>query len=129
MKVRNFPNPELKKLDSKNLQYAYKTSTISVLNSQLSLDDLKINQRSLKPNSAFLGSLSMESQPQNPEFRNNPENFHPCKYDKDQDLTYASRKNELLLEINLYESANEILVLIGLSRSKISSESVQMQIR
>ena len=22
----------------------------------------------------------MESQPQNPEFRNNPENFHPCKY-------------------------------------------------
>ena len=25
----------------------------------------------------------MESQPQNPEFRNNPENFHPCM----QDLT------------------------------------------
>ena len=22
----------------------------------------------------------MESQPQNPEFRNNPENFHPCKF-------------------------------------------------
>ena len=22
----------------------------------------------------------MESQPQNPEFRNNPENFHPCIY-------------------------------------------------
>ena len=22
----------------------------------------------------------MESQPQNPEFRINPENFHPCKY-------------------------------------------------
>ena len=22
----------------------------------------------------------MESQPQNPEFRNNPENFHPCTY-------------------------------------------------
>ena len=22
--------------------------------------------------------ISMESQPQNPEFRNNPENFHPC---------------------------------------------------
>ena len=21
----------------------------------------------------------MESQPQNPEFRNNPENFHPCE--------------------------------------------------
>ena len=23
----------------------------------------------------------MESQPQNPEFRNDPENFHPCKCD------------------------------------------------
>ena len=22
----------------------------------------------------------MESRPQNPEFRNNPENFHPCTY-------------------------------------------------
>ena len=30
----------------------------------------------------------MESQPQNPEFRNNPENFHPCgkKKDKSQEL-------------------------------------------
>ena len=24
----------------------------------------------------------MESQPQNPEFSNNPEKFHPCNYDK-----------------------------------------------
>ena len=23
----------------------------------------------------------MERQPQNPEFRNNPENFHPCNHD------------------------------------------------
>ena len=29
------------------------------------------------PNSAFWGCLYMESQPQNPEFRINPENFHP----------------------------------------------------
>ena len=26
----------------------------------------------------------MESQPQNPEFRINPENFHPCKNDRNQ---------------------------------------------
>ena len=26
----------------------------------------------------------MESQPQNPEFRNNPENFHPCKFQFNQ---------------------------------------------
>ena len=27
----------------------------------------------------------MESQPQNPEFRNNPENFHPCIWKEKQD--------------------------------------------
>ena len=38
------------------------------------------NQRSYYnlPNSAFWGWLSMESQPQNPEFRINPENFNTC---------------------------------------------------
>ena len=28
----------------------------------------------------------MESQPQNPEFRNNPENFHPCDPNKTSNL-------------------------------------------
>ena len=27
----------------------------------------------------------MESQPQNPEFRNNPKNFHPCIMNVDED--------------------------------------------
>ena len=47
------------------------------------LDNLKIKQRCFYnlPNSAFWGRLSMESQPQHPEFRNNPENFHPWIYD------------------------------------------------
>ena len=55
-------------------------STISSLNDQLSLDKRKLNQRFHKnlPNSRFWGCLSVESQPQNLEFRNNPENFHPC---------------------------------------------------
>ena len=46
------------------------------------LDNLNINQISYYnlPNSAFWGWLSMESQPQNPEFRINPENFHPCPH-------------------------------------------------
>ena len=45
-----------------------------------------INQRSCYdlPNSAFWGWHSVESQPQNPEFRNNPENFHPCIYNKQE---------------------------------------------
>ena len=30
-------------------------------------------------NSVFRGKFSMESQPQNTEFRNNPENFHPIR--------------------------------------------------
>ena len=43
------------------------------------LDNLKINQRSYNnlPNSAFWGWLSMESQPQNPEFRINLEHYLP----------------------------------------------------
>ena len=47
------------------------------------LDNLKINQRRYYnnlPNSAFWGWLSTESQPQNPEFRINPENVHPWVY-------------------------------------------------
>ena len=42
--------------------------------------NVKTNQRGYYNllNSAFWGWLSMESQPQNPEFRINPENFHPC---------------------------------------------------
>ena len=45
------------------------------------LTHTEIDQRSYYSllNSAFWGWLSMESQPQNPEFRNNPENFHPWK--------------------------------------------------
>ena len=50
------------------------------LNDQLSLDRPNMNQRTYYnlSNSAFWGWLSMESQPQDPEFRNDPENFHPC---------------------------------------------------
>ena len=46
----------------------------------MSLDRLIINQRSYYGllNPAFRGWLSMESHPQNPEFRNYSENFHPC---------------------------------------------------
>ena len=42
----------------------------------------------------------MESQPQNPEFRNNPENFHPCMY--------FSRTI-----FHTYGQAHEIMVLVA----------------
>ena len=40
------------------------------------LDRPNTNQRTYY--SAFWGRISIESQSQNPEFRNNPGNFHPC---------------------------------------------------
>ena len=52
-------------------------SSIPSLNGHLSIDKLKLNQRSCAnlPNSGFWGWLSVESQPKNPEFRNNPANL------------------------------------------------------
>ena len=69
------------------------------------LDNLKINQRSYYnlPNSAFWGWLSIESQPQNPEFKNNPESFHPCNK----------------TEITLWKRLNEMPVAIGSEWPKI----------
>ena len=59
----------------------------------LCLENQKNNQRSYYnlPNSAFWGWLSMESQPQNPEFRINPANFHPCRNEETEENTYLIR--------------------------------------
>ena len=35
----------------------------------------------------------MESQPQNPEFKINPENFHPCTMDKEQEHSKVYQYN------------------------------------
>ena len=68
----------------KNFQHAYKTVKFQVkMVLKLLLDNLKRNMKAYNydlPNSVFWGWLSMESQPQNPEFRNNPGNSHPCVY-------------------------------------------------
>ena len=81
VKVQNFQNPELSKLKPYNCNMLTKYSQFHVLNGQLSLDRLKINQRIYNmyndhPNSGFWGWFSVENQSQNPEFRNDPENFH-----------------------------------------------------
>ena len=72
--------------------------------SVLSLDKLKLNQRSHNnlPNSGFWGWLSVESQPQNPEFRINPESFHPF---------YCF---DWLTELRLKVPVNIISVMLGL---------------
>ena len=68
-------------LENQNLKLAVCLQNIknSKLNGQIPLDKLKLNQKSYYylQNSEFWGWLSMESQPQNPEFRNKSENFHP----------------------------------------------------
>ena len=43
--------------------------------------------------SAFWGWLSTESQPQNPEFRNNPENFHPCRFSEKHTQSWSLPRN------------------------------------
>ena len=83
------------------------------LNGQMSLDRLKINHRSYYDllNSAFWGWLSVESQPQNPEFRNNPENFHQCipQVAVNQHYTLAFSPNSLQFDMHqehFYEEIN-----------------------
>ena len=41
----------------------------------------------------------MESQPQNPEFRNNPESFHPCSVNLDQTASTGGSKYIITLVI------------------------------
>ena len=46
----------------------------------------------------FGADFPQESQPQNHEFRNNPENFHPCMYASEQPVEgYSQWKSEKLL--------------------------------
>ena len=37
----------------------------------------------------------MESQPQNPEFRKNPENVHPCAHIKTNDINIPTKNNNM----------------------------------
>ena len=54
----------------------------SIFNGQIPLDKLKLNQKSYYTCRIqhFEHQISMESQPQNPEFRSNPENFNQWTY-------------------------------------------------
>ena len=59
----------------------------------------------------------MESQPQNPEFRNNPENFHPCtntEYDK---LKYVAQN----LKKNFSQIGNSLLSLAILNANVLTN--------
>ena len=45
----------------------------------------------------------MESQPQNPDFRNNPKNFHPCLHSEARDLKFGG--SLFLLPYFMYASS------------------------
>ena len=45
----------------------------------------------------------MESQPQNPEFRTHPENFHPCRQDE---LTIVSLQEQGLIDKCVFTTEN-----------------------
>ena len=62
-------------------------------------------------NLAFWGWLSRESQPQNPEFRNNPESLHPCMY-KSKVKILLLNFNELI-RLWKYPDTRKIKLLIG----------------
>ena len=71
--------------------------------SQLSFDYLRMHQRNYYnlPNSVFWGRLSMENQPKNPEFKNNPEKFHPCIWVK------SLFQNKMYIPSYLYPTKKE----------------------
>ena len=71
------------------------------LNDWLCFHNLKTNPGSYNnlPNSAIWGWLSNESQPQNPEFRINPENFYPCLY-------FLCTKSEIFKAYNTVRSVD-----------------------
>ena len=49
------------------------------MESQPQNPEFKNNPKNFYP-CFYLDRLSMESQPKNPEFKNNPKNFYPCFY-------------------------------------------------
>ena len=63
----------------------------------------------------------MESQPQNPEFRNNPENIHPCTYA----LTISGHQ---IHELSVRESAPAGLILQAKVKTKLNYSPVLEQI-
>ena len=63
----------------------------------------------------------MESQPQNPELRNNPENFHPCvtmsqNSPVSNDMAYNMFHKIMILKLN--EPARKILLLTTIVSSQ-----------
>ena len=51
----------------------------------------------------------MESQPQNPEFRNNPKNFHPCFYPVN--LQHASFKHIFSIRVESSVDSDHLALL------------------
>ena len=113
------------------------TTQISSLNGQLSLDRLTIYRRTYynPPNSAFWGWLSVESQPQNPEIRNNHmlSMLHQCRHwsQSDQCLHWSSMSwcniwsaASRMTAVNLSETASHSVIKVTF-RQVTSTSSIK----
>ena len=68
----------------------------------------------------------MESQPQNPEFRNNPENFHPCNSHKCNSKIELSHTFLTVYLINIDSTFLKVLVFgILISTAKFLRSNLQ----
>ena len=89
-------SPKSWTLENQNLKLAVCLQNIQNFkyNGQIPSDKGRLNQKNYYnlQNSAFWGWLSMESQPQNPEFRNNPENFRPWFVEFGETVLFLKKK-------------------------------------
>ena len=72
------------------------------------------------PNSAFWGWLSLESQPQNPEFRNNPENLLPCR--SHSDTPFCTPNQAVKWTSPNFKGVQ--IVMVSLVKAQLSSSNV-----
>ena len=65
----------------------------------------------------------MESQPKNPEFRNNPENFHPCKKN---DLVYLREKKKII-QVRSFLVSKLLCVLVHIKYTYKKNQTCSFQ--
>ena len=90
--------------------FKFKWSIVFRLTENIS-GKLRYNQ----PNSAFWGWFSKEIQPQNPEFRNNPENFHPWTQVKIYWIYLRTYATKYFPYWNIFNTLHTVCFMHGLS--------------
>ena len=66
----------------------------------------------------------MESQPQNPEFRNNPEKFHPCTYKQSGGNNTDQRRQFVGYRVGVVRVTNTLVITEESSSEWLESQCV-----